>query len=440
MLQFFPLAFKNIFRNKKRSVTLGVNYAVVTLILVLLFAFSAGATRNIETNLIRSSAGHITISGQYAKDGRIYQGIPDTKEVAEIATNTLGRIEAVPRYLMMSTLYFKGLSKRLTFVGIDTSTDTGFKDQLRFLDGSWQAFLNDPNGIIVPEDDATYYGFTTSDETTISNRSRLGAFNTGIMRVDGIYTSNNYFAKGFVLAHFDFLQKLDLAGSDSSSQLFLYLPDTARLSYKRDLLMDSYRSAGFEVSKPTTDTEALEIVTSASAKYQADKANRDRVMLRIATINEVLGIVRTVLNAVNAVGSVIAAIMLFIIAVSILINLRMTINERLREIGTMRAIGFETTGVTALFVSENVILSLIFIAIGIGAALLVTAIFAYLIVLPDTGNLGLFLDKGHLVLIPTTGGVLGVAAVITLFTALFSYFPARRGGRITPVEALNRVF
>ncbi|HUX12726.1 MAG TPA: FtsX-like permease family protein [Spirochaetia bacterium] len=440
MLQFFPLAFKNIFRNRKRSVTLGVNYAVVTLILVLLFAFSAGATQNIETNLMRSSAGHITISGQYAKGGRIYPGIPDTKEIVDIARNTLGSVEAVPRYVLMSTLYFKGLSKRLTFVGFDTATDNGFEDQLNFLGGSWQAFLNDPNGIIVPEDTATYYGLTTGDQTTISTRSRLGAFNTGIMKVDGIYTSNNYFAKGFVLAHYDFLQKLDLAGSDSSSQLFLYLTDTSRLNYKRDLLMEAYRSAGFEVSKPTSDTEALEIVTSASTKYQVDKANRDRVMLRIATIGEVLGIVRTVLAAVNAVGSVIAAIMLFIIAVSILINLRMTINERLREIGTMRAIGFETTGVTALFVSENVILSLIFIGIGIIAALLVTGIFAYLVVLPSTGNLGLFLDRGHLVLIPTVAGVLGVAAVITLFTALFSYFPARRGGRITPVEALNRVF
>jgi len=440
MLQFFPLAFKNIFRNRKRSVTLGVNYAVVTLILVLLFAFSAGATQNIETNLMRSSAGHITISGQYAKGGRIYPGIPDTKEIVDIARNTLGSVDAVPRYVLMSTLYFKGLSKRLTFVGFDTATDNGFEDQLNFLGGSWQAFLNDPNGIIVPEDTATYYGLTTGDQTTISTRSRLGAFNTGIMKVDGIYTSNNYFAKGFVLAHYDFLQKLDLAGSDSSSQLFLYLTDTSRLNYKRDLLMEAYRSAGFEVSKPTSDTEALEIVTSASTKYQVDKANRDRVMLRIATIGEVLGIVRTVLAAVNAVGSVIAAIMLFIIAVSILINLRMTINERLREIGTMRAIGFETTGVTALFVSENVILSLIFIGIGIIAALLVTGIFAYLVVLPSTGNLGLFLDRGHLVLIPTVAGVLGVAAVITLFTALFSYFPARRGGRITPVEALNRVF
>jgi len=440
MVQFVPLAFKNIFRNKKRSVTLGVNYAIVTLILVLLFAFSAGATQNIETNLIRSSAGHITITGQYAENGRIYQGIPDTAKVIDIAKNTLGNVEVVPRYLMMSTLYYKGLSKRLTFVGIDASSDSGFKDQIHFLSGSWDGFVKDPNGIVVPKDTADYYGLAAGDETVISTRTRFGAFNTGIMKVEGIYTTPNFFAKGLLLSHFPFLQKLDLASADASSQLFLYLKDTSRLNDKRNLLMNAYRKAGFDVSKPKNDTEALEIVTSASTKYQIDKQNRNRVLLRVATIDEVLGIVRSVLNAVNAVGSVIAAIMLFIIAISILINLRMTINERLREIGTMRAIGVDSSGVTSIFVLENLVLSLVFIAAGVLLAFGVSFLFRYAIVLPDSGNLGLFLNRGHLVLIPTAGGVLSIAGIILLFTALFSYFPARRGGRITPVEALSKVY
>ena len=75
------LALKNVFRQKKRSFTLGINYAVVTFILVLLFAFSQGAARNISTNLVRSSAGHITISGDYSRDGRVYLGVKRVPEV-----------------------------------------------------------------------------------------------------------------------------------------------------------------------------------------------------------------------------------------------------------------------------------------------------------------------------------------------------------------------
>ena len=75
MGHFMKLAFKNVFRQKKRSFTLGVNYAVVAFILVLLLAFSRGATKNISGSLVKSTAGHITITGQFAKDGRIYSSL-----------------------------------------------------------------------------------------------------------------------------------------------------------------------------------------------------------------------------------------------------------------------------------------------------------------------------------------------------------------------------
>ncbi len=440
MGHFISLAFKNIFRQKKRSVTLGVNYTFVTFILVLLLAFSTGATQNIRNNLVRASAGHITITGQYVSNGRVYQGIPDTSKVVELAKSTLGSAEILARYQVRSAMYYKGLSKMLGFVGVEPQTDTGYRDQMTFLAGSWKAFADDANGVLLPKDVADYYGLKLGDETVLSTRSRFGAFNTGILKVEGIYTTNNFFAKGTVLTHFAFLQKLDLSGANTSSTLYIYLKHPTNLNEKRNRLMSVFQANGFQVSKPKNDSEAISIITSASTKYEVDKSGNDRVELRVATIDEVLGIVRSVLAAVNAVGAAIAAIMLFIIAVSILINLRMTINERLREIGTMRAIGVESGGVTLLFVFENVILALVFTLIGILAAVGVSLLFRYLIVLPAAGNLGLFLDMGHFVLIPTIGGIALVIAITTLFTALFAYFPARRGGRITPVEALNKVF
>jgi hypothetical protein len=81
MGRFLSIAFKNVFRQKKRSFTLGVNYAIVTFILVLLFAFSHGASVNIASNLVRSIAGDITISGQYATGGRVYNGIRRTPDI-----------------------------------------------------------------------------------------------------------------------------------------------------------------------------------------------------------------------------------------------------------------------------------------------------------------------------------------------------------------------
>ena len=441
MVHFIRLAFKNVFRQKKRSFTLGVNYAVVALILVLLLSFSRGAARNISTSLVRSSAGHITITGQFAKDGKIFNGLLRTKDIQEGIEETFGNgAKVLVRYAIRSTLYFNGLSKRLAFTGLDTANDTGLRDQAVFSRGSWEDFAADPNGVAVPAATAEYFGLALGDEVVLSARTRFGAFNTGILVVRGIYTTENYFARDLILSHFEFLRTLDLAEQDASTSVYVYLPSENGLGPQRDRLGETLKAAGFNVDVPKSDNDAVAAVSAASPKYEEDKEGKDRVMLTLSTLDEVLGIVRSILAAVNGVGAFIAAVMLFVIAVSIFINLRMTINERLREIGTMRAMGVEAGSVTSLFVFESIALAAIFSALGGLIAAAAATLIRFGPKLPPGGNLGLFLENGRLVLIPSLWGILGVVAVISLFAAFFSYFPARRGGAVPPVEALTKTF
>jgi len=441
MNMLFRVAIKNVFRQKKRSFTLGVNYAIVTFILVLLFSFSQGARVNITSNLVRSSAGHITISGQYIVSGRVYNGLLRTPEITSTIRRTLGAdTQVLPRYLLSSAVYYKGLSKRLSFVGIDTGIEQGFRSQITFVEGDWQGFVDGTNAVIIPQATAEYFGLGYDEEVLVSTRTRFGAFNTGTLKIKGIYTTNNFFIQNQVLAHFEFLRALDLAPEDAASTLYVYLSSTSGLAQKRDRLVPALENRGFEVSKPKNDTEAVAAITAASPRYELDKEGRDRVRLTLATIDEVLGLVRNILNAVNGVGTLIAAIMLFIIAVSIFINLRMSINERLREIGTLRTIGMEAGGITGLFMLESILLALIFSLIGAGAALGAATLMRFVIVLPLSGNAALFLNQGHLMLVPRLTDILMIIAIIAGFSALFSYFPARRGGKIRPVEALTKVF
>jgi ABC-type lipoprotein release transport system permease subunit len=441
MALYLNMALKNVFRQKKRSFTLGINYTIVTFILALLFAFSQGARVNITSNLVRASAGHITVAGQYVVGGRVFQGVLRYPDILRVARETLGQnITVLPRYIVRSAMYYKGLSKRVTFVGIDTQLEEGFRSQIRFLKGSWQEFVDNENAVVMPAEIAKYFELDYNDEVLVSTRTRFGAFNTATLKVKGIYTTGNFFIQSQLLSHFGFMQGLDLADKDAASTLFLYLPGTAGLESKRDQLVKALTLEGFEAKKPKDENSALAAVTAASPRYEVDKRGVDRVELTVATINEVVGIVRSVLNAVNAVGTLIAAIMLFIIAVSIFINMRMSINERLREIGTMRTIGVEARGVTGLFVLENILLALIFTLAGVALALLVVLLLRTVVPLPAGGNLGLFLNRGRLSLVPRASDILLILAVITGFTALFSFFPARRGGRIRPVEALTKVF
>jgi putative ABC transport system permease protein len=441
MFEFFALAFKNVFRNGKRSLTLGINYAIVAFILTALASFTRGAQTNVSQSIVRATAGHVTVSGQYAKDGRIYNGLLRSADIERIARESLGQDATVlRRYLVKSAVYFNGLSKRLSFTGIDAGKDTGFRGQMSFSSGGWEAWASDPNGVVLPASVAKYFGLKAGDDLVVSARTRFGAFNTGILKVAGIYETDNYFMGELVLTHFDFLRKLDLAEPEASTTLYIYLKSAAGLAAKRDALSSALTGAGFEVSRPKSDAEAISAVSAASQKYEADEEHRDRVMPKLSTIDEVLGIVRSIVVAVQGLGALVAAIMLFVIAVSVFINLRMTINERLREIGSMRAMGMEARAVTGLFVLEGTALALISAAAGAALSALICLAVRYAIPMPAGGGLAIFLDSGRLALEPNLGDMAALVAVIGAIAAAFSFFPARRGGRIRPVEALTATF
>lgn len=441
MFHFALLALKNVFRNPRRSFTLGVNYAIVTLILTALFAFSRGVATNVSSSLVRASAGHITLSGQYARDGKVYNGLLGSQRIQEIAHTVLGQdAKVLPRYLLQSAVYFKGLSKRLSFTGIEPATDTGFRGQMAFSSGGWEAWAADPQGVVLPADVAAYFGMVEGDEVVVSARTRFGAFNTGILKVRGIYTTDNYFMSGFVLVHLPFLRGLDLADKDAVTAMYVYLGDQAGAGPARDRLSTALAAGGFEISRPKTDAEAIAAVSAASVRYEADKEGRDRVMVKLSTLDEVLGIVRNIISAVNAVGGLVAGVMLLVIIASIFINLRMSVNERMKEIGTMRALGVERGGITSLFVLESAFLAALFSLVGAGIGALASLLVRAAISFPAGGNLAILLDSGHLALEPRLGDMGLIILGITLFAAFFSWLPARRGGRISPVQALTSTF
>ena len=99
--------------------------------------------------------------------------------------------------------------------------------------------------------------------------------------------------------------------------------------------------------------------------------------------------------------------LLLVTAVAIFINLRMSVNDRMREIGTMRTI--------------------------------VIVLFKYGVAIPPKGAFSLLLERGHIVFLPHATDLLFVFLAIGFFAALFSFIPARQAGRIRPVEALTRL-
>jgi putative ABC transport system permease protein len=106
----------------------------------------------------------------------------------------------------------------------------------------------------------------------------------------------------------------------------------------------------------------------------------------------------------------------------------MSVRERTREVGTLKALGFQRGTIAWLFVAEALVLAVIGAALGVGGAKLVFSTFDLSLLVP---NLIAFTPT------PTTlAGAFTVAVLIGVLSVTYSAF---RVSNLTIAEALRRV-
>ncbi|MBD3419085.1 MAG: FtsX-like permease family protein [Chitinivibrionales bacterium] len=163
------------------------------------------------------------------------------------------------------------------------------------------------------------------------------------------------------------------------------------------------------------------------------------VIVDVRSMYETASAVLKLESALNII-TVIAVIVLFaIILIGVVNTLRMSIKERTREIGTMRAIGMHKGSVLSLFILESVILA--FFASIAGAILAFACMWLLSQPTIDAGEnpMGMLLVEGHLQFSPS-GLAIGIfVALICAITALSALFPSLRAANMQPTRALHHV-
>ena len=123
-----------------------------------------------------------------------------------------------------------------------------------------------------------------------------------------------------------------------------------------------------------------------------------------------------------------------IVLVSVMNVMLMAVYERIREIGTLAAIGTQPGKLMAIFLSEGLLLGLAGAAAGIAISY---ALVAYLNISPLVFDFG----REQITLSPhlDLSEVLGVLGLAVLVSALASLQPAWRAARMDPIQALRHV-
>lgn len=150
------------------------------------------------------------------------------------------------------------------------------------------------------------------------------------------------------------------------------------------------------------------------------------------TVEDQLGVVQTIINGIIGVLSAFAVVALIAASFGIVNTLLMSVQERTREIGLMKAMGMSNGRVFGLFSLEAVVIGFLGSALGALAAVAVGSALAGSLsqtVLADLPGLRILLFE--------PAGVAVVIVVIMAIAFVSGVLPARRAARQDPIESLR---
>ncbi len=182
----------------------------------------------------------------------------------------------------------------------------------------------------------------------------------------------------------------------------------------------------YQVAVATFDADAPDARIAELKDAIADKG------MSAQTVEDQLGVVQTIIGGITGVLNAFAIIALLAAAFGIVNTLLMSVQERTREIGLMKAMGMGGGRIFALFSMEAGILGLLGSGLGVLVAMLVgLPLNAALAAGPLSGLSGLDL------LLFEPQGIMGVMALIVVIALLSGTLPARRAARKHPIDALR---
>lgn len=167
---------------------------------------------------------------------------------------------------------------------------------------------------------------------------------------------------------------------------------------------------------------------------QASKAITDHFKNQVTVIspNAVIDLLTTIINLLGLFVAGIAAISLLVAGIGIMNIMIVSLIERTREIGILKALGMKRRTVLSIFLTESLIIGIIGAVFGIIAGWGLGRVVA--LVVENMFNVGSGLNLNPVLTPPVLLGALAFGIGVSI---IFALYPAWRAAKLKPVDALR---
>lgn len=404
------MAWRNIWRNPRRTNLTICAIAFASLLLVFMLSFQFGSYETMINTSVKIHTGHLQVQADEYQDKKsIRLVVPNPAKIA----NLLDKIPKVEAYTFRDQAFSLISSKERTYgvvvKGIDPEREA-FVSRLKSLIRHGE-FLSkdDTDKALVGKLLAKNLRVNIGDELTVVGQGRDGSIAATVVKVKGIYSSG--------------IDEFDRASIHISIETFQEVYTMGEAVHEVVVIADSLR-----------DIDAIK---------RTIKANLSSLKLKkpltVLDWNELMPGLRQSIEMDLVSGVIFYILLVLVVAFSILNTFLMAIFERTREFGVLMAIGTTPGRLTKVLLIESMTMTLVGIVAGIVIGSLITIYFqshgidisGASELLSQFGITGRMYPK--LSLLSAVSGPL-VVLLITFFTAIY---PALKVRRMRPVEAMR---
>ena len=343
MLTILKLAWRNIWRNKRRTTITIASIMFALFFAIIMRAFQIGSYVKMKENAVESYSGYFQIHKKgYWNDKNINAvfGIPKDS-IAKLAINPKIKV-IIPRLESFSLVSSGTISKGVAVLGIDPEKEnemTKIKTYLKA--GSFIKSID--NAVLVASGLAKFLNVKVNDTLVLYSSGYHGSTAAGLFPVKGIL-------------------KLPMPEMDNST---LYMPITAAQTFFSTgnqftgLIFDLYSIDDAPIVEQTISKQ-LNLNTYEIIDWQV--MNKDLLQM---------------IASDNAGGIIMIAILYLVIAFGIFGTVLMMTTERIREFSVMIAIGMQKTKLIWVVIWELILITFLAVFAGVILSLPVLLYFYY---------------------------------------------------------------
>ena len=404
------IAYRNIYRNRRRSILSATAIMVAAMSIVLLFSLLGGMKADLTYNLQTYSTGAVRIRhkdfSKYERLNPMHLTITDIDQLSNELLSEAGVSVVSPRISFPARIYKGEENYNAMGVGLDFSTEADYQDLGPDVLQKGRLPESGKNEALIGYKLAEKAGVGIGDKITLLSSTASRGTNAITFQITGLVV---FPLSG--MSEMTFYAPLDRV------QHFLKMPgQVLEMLVKCD---------------EDTDTAAM-----ASSLQKNLSATADLEIINWQDISTSYSFI----EMASAVYNLFALFFFFLASTVILNTTIMVIFERMREIGTLSAMGMYGKDLVRLFFLESMYIAIIGSVLGVILGVVITQI------LSVTGiNFGSAMDGVDMEISSVLHPELSLKSTVLVFfysvimASVVSIFPSRKASRIEPVEALRAV-